>query len=398
MDRWARFVDWCQRPSKIKVRSFNPRNVVVLTTISIILGSSIIFAVWRYQVAGSAIQSLAITRDNYESFFPTLRITEDTTLTEDYNGHIVIAADDITLDGNGHTITGGGVWMWNSTQRMWDVARGISVKGRTGVTVKNCRVTNFAMGLMLDRSDGCTLQNNTVYDNIWGGISVQFSTNNTVLGNTVYSTRDDVNDEDGTAFSVEVSYENIFKDNVANDNGAGFLTSMACSNTFEGNVAYDDGRGYQVSEFEREMFEEVFEGERGFIPDLYEGNVFEANTAEANTEAGFILGGIDQTLNNTFFHNNLIDNAIQAAIQVDERNWDNANAWDDGYPSGGNYWSDYEGIDADDDGIGDTPYDDISTVSYEWDEENPEGDPVLIVGEPDGKNVDRYPLMAPFGG
>jgi len=48
------------------------------------------------------------------------------------------------------------------------------------------------------------------------------------------------------------------------------------------------------------------------------------------------------------------------------------NVWDDGYPSGGNYWSDYTGVDANSDGIGDTPY-------------------IL-----DAQNVDNYPLMQPF--
>jgi hypothetical protein len=54
------------------------------------------------------------------------------------------------------------------------------------------------------------------------------------------------------------------------------------------------------------------------------------------------------------------------------------NAWDDGYPSGGNYWSDYTGVDlrkgpyqneTGSDGIGDTPY------------------------SIDSDNADRYPLM-----
>jgi hypothetical protein len=45
------------------------------------------------------------------------------------------------------------------------------------------------------------------------------------------------------------------------------------------------------------------------------------------------------------------------------------NVWDDGYPSGGNYWSDYAGTDANHDGIGDTPY---------------------IV---DANNTDHYPLI-----
>jgi len=57
------------------------------------------------------------------------------------------------------------------------------------------------------------------------------------------------------------------------------------------------------------------------------------------------------------------------------------NVWDDGYPSGGNYWSDYNGTDifrgiyqneTGSDGIGDTAY---------------------II---DANNIDHYPLMSPW--
>jgi len=48
------------------------------------------------------------------------------------------------------------------------------------------------------------------------------------------------------------------------------------------------------------------------------------------------------------------------------------NFWDDGYPSGGNYWSNYTGVDSDHDGIGDSSH-------------------IL-----DADNQDNYPLMGMF--
>ena len=42
--------------------------------------------------------------------------------------------------------------------------------------------------------------------------------------------------------------------------------------------------------------------------------------------------------NNTFCHNNLINNTNQITSS------NSTNTWDCGYPSGGNYWSDYEEI------------------------------------------------------
>jgi len=75
---------------------------------------------------------------------------------------------------------------------------------------------------------------------------------------------------------------------------------------------------------------------------------------------------------NTFCHNNLIDNIVQV-----RSTYGALNIWDDGYPSGGNYWSDYEerypdAIELDGSGLWDTPY--------------------FI----DENNQDNYPLMEPW--
>ena len=70
---------------------------------------------------------------------------------------------------------------------------------------------------------------------------------------------------------------------------------------------------------------------------------------------------------NRIFHNSFVGNTVQAS--VDSSGY--TNAWDYGYPSGGNYWSTYSGSDANHDGIGDTPY---------------------VIG---ANNIDRYPLMSP---
>jgi len=93
-----------------------------------------------------------------------------------------------------------------------------------------------------------------------------------------------------------------------------------------------------------------------------------------NNQCGAYLESCPYPRSNIFHHNNFIHNTVQVYSASN-------NTWDDAYPSGGNYWSDYAGVDVKSgpnqnqpgsDGIGDTPY---------------------VI---DADNRDRYPFMNPW--
>jgi hypothetical protein len=89
------------------------------------------------------------------------------------------------------------------------------------------------------------------------------------------------------------------------------------------------------------------------------------NTFYANYAHDISIGSrTNDAVSNTFYHNNFTGNAqIWSGVQ-------GPNYFDNGKE--GNFWSDYNGTDADGDGIGDTPY---------------------VI---DASRQDHYPLMAPF--
>jgi len=327
------------------------------------------------------------------------------TLTDNVNDSIVVERDNIVLDGAGYTVQGTG----NGT--------GIDLSGRSNVTVKNITVTRFYYGIYLSRSgnntvsdnnannngygiylaysNGNTVSDNTANNNDWGGIRLHYSGNNTVSGNNaanniydgifLYSSSNNTvsannathNQRDGIYLAY--SNGNTVLDNTAKNNWGCGISSSGSSNTVSGNNANNNGYyGILLSSSNNNTISgnnANNNAQDGIHLDYSSNNIISGNNIRANNRYGILLY---EASNNKFYHNNFIDNTRQVAISV----YCYANLWDVGYPSGGNCWSDYTGVDVKSgpdqdqpgsDEIGDTPY---------------------VI---DANNRDNYPLMYPYG-
>jgi parallel beta-helix repeat protein len=184
------------------------------------------------------------------------------------------------------------------------------------ISVQDLNLSYTTVGVQLTKTNNSKIVNNTIANGAIG-IWVYNASGNTVIGNVV-----------------------------TNNSIYGIYLGLALHNNVTGNA--------------------VTGSVEGIILDWSSSyNRIVGNTVKHNTQYGISVYG---SSNNLVYHNNFVDNAQQAYSASSGY----ANTWDDGYPSGGNFWSNYGGADTNHDGLGDT------------------------VHQTDTGNIDNHPLMGMF--
>jgi parallel beta-helix repeat protein len=238
-------------------------------------------------------------------------------ITSDGDG-IVVERSNIIIDGNGYMVQGTGALL----------SKGIHLSSVINARIKDTNIKGFdSGGVYLESTSYSTITGNNITANNGNGIALSESSYNTVSGNNITA-----NDGSGVGlygFYVRTKNNTISGNQITN-NYYGVYLDYSSSNSISGNKITNNKCGIGLFEFSN---------------------------------------------NNKIYHNNFIFNDLQATT------YKSNNTWDDGYPSGGNYWKYYADFDLKSgsgqdqpgsDGIGDAPY---------------------II---DANNTDRFPLSAPI--
>ena len=255
---------------------------------------------------------------------------------------------------------------------------------------RNSEVTNCGGNIVLTNSNSNTIHKNSPniialvssdYNRIFGNtilngevifpktlsdyeysrmcIQIFASAYNDVYGNNLLNSHYGI--QVGDVVYGESQHNNIYLNNIANV-GSGVYCPYGSDNAIYANNITDCGVGISL--------------ERSSQNRIFQNNITDCSTGIKIWESN----------NNAFYHNNFIDN-VQHVFEQHESllppfyRISVNNTWDAGYPTGGNYWSDYNGTDlyggpfqneTGGDGIGDTPY-----IVYE-------------------NKTDHYPIMNPI--
>ena len=208
----------------------------------------------------------------------------------------------------------------------------------SGVTIKGFTIMNSDVscaGIDINMSHYHTITMNIIQSNYYG-IKMYSSNGNNISYNII-------TDNLYHGISSEACHYNIINDNEMNENGLSglYIHFTSTFNEAKYNIINSNGLNTGAS-----FYDESLAG--GVVLDTAcRSNSVVSNDIESN-QIGANSEGANE--NNILYYNNFIDNVESNAKDTTKNDWNKKGE------SIGNYWSDYTGIDADGDGIGDTPY------------------------------------------
>jgi len=277
-------------------------------------------------------------------------------------------------------------------------AMGISVGSAVNNTIRNNTITGHAFGaysygLYVSWSRDNAIAENSIFSNLYGIYVRYYSQNQTIINNNVslntwgvYFDNSPTNtiinntlfkNVDGITFENNASYNKILYNTISNTTSFGiYIRSGSRNNLVLGNNVSNGTRGIRFTESSNNtIFGNIISSSTSEGLIIYYYSFFNEviNNNITSNPQGLII--TYSSYDNKIFHNNFIGNTAHVYTDMNS-------TWDNGYPYGGNYWSNYTGIDlysgplqneTGSDGIGDAAH---------------------IVSA--GNNTDHYPFMAPI--
>jgi len=213
-------------------------------------------------------------------------------------------------------------------------ARGTVIK----VTAENVKISDltirnsssFSCGILVDESSSSDISHNIITGNYYGML-INYSSYNQLADNNMTS--------------------NKYNFGVYGDQYADFFNDIDATNLVDGRpvcyTRFEDGTTYDLSDNIGALY--LIECENINVKDLVLKNnthgIFLYKTKNSHIENFTALDNaigifLSNSNDNTIYHNSFIKNTIHAKATESYYN-----TWDDGYPNGGNYWSDYSDTD-----------------------------------------------------
>ena len=267
------------------------------------------------------------------------------------------------------------------------LAPNVKISGFTITSLNYSSSTLYATGINVG-GDNCTITGNNIY-NTYYGIFASVQSQTFISKNSITATL-----KDGIRFCGG-SLNTISENNIVGNAQSG-IAIEGYSNTISRNNISNNGRGVGLGSSYSLVFGNNITGHVGSGVYLAgSNNVISANYLSSNDYGTYFTFYFAAPSNNKFYHNNFMSNDYNVYFSSSP----NTQFWDSGYPTGGNYWDDYNGADVKTgaaqstdgaDGIIDESY----TIAANNTDEYPLAAPIEISAEAE-PSMPEPPLVSP---